>query len=62
MTKIHDIQFEFMAVQGTTDAIFIIRQLQKIRVKAPQLFWWGISEEKVDDYPAFSCSISQTEL
>lgn len=61
MIKIHDIQFEFMAVQGTTDAIFIIRQLQKIRVKAPQMFWWGISKDKVDDYPAFSCSISQTE-
>lgn len=38
MIKIHDIQFEFMAVQGTTDAIFIMRQLQKIRVKAPQMF------------------------
>ena len=39
--KIDDIQFGFMKGKGTTDAIFMARQMQEnFRVKGKKLYFW----------------------
>jgi len=39
-------QFEFMKGKGTTDAIFIVRQIQKFRTKGKKLYFGFVDLEK----------------
>ena len=50
VVKIDDMQFGFMAGKGTTDAIFIVRQLQeKYRAKKKDLWMAFVDLEKAFD-------------
>ena len=47
---IDDIQFGFMKCKGTTDAIFIVRQMQeKFRAKGKKLYFGFVDLEKAFD-------------
>jgi len=47
---IDDMQFGFMKVKGTTDAIFIVRQIQeKFRAKGKKLYFGFVDLEKAFD-------------
>jgi len=49
-TDVDDMQFGFMKVKGTTDAIFIIRQKQeKFRAKGNKLYFGFMDLEKAFD-------------
>ena len=48
--KIDDMQFGFMTGKGTTDAIFMARQMQEnIRVKGKKLYFGSVDLEKAFD-------------
>ena len=48
--EIDDMQFGFMKVKGTTDAIFMARQMQEnFRVKAKKLYFGFVDLEKAFD-------------
>jgi len=38
--EIDDVQFGFMKGKGTTDAIFMARQMQNFRVKRQEALFW----------------------
>jgi len=42
-------QFGFMKGKGTTDAIFIVRQMQKFRAKGKKLYFGFVDLEKAFD-------------
>jgi len=48
--EIDDMQFGFMKGKGTTDAIFIVRQMQeKFTVKGKKLYFGFVDLEKASD-------------
>ena len=50
--EIDDMQFGFMKGKGTTDAIFIVRQMQeKFIVKGKKLYFGFVNLEKAFDNP-----------
>jgi len=46
---IDDMQFGFMKGKGTTDTIFIVRQMQKFRAKGRKLYFGFVDLEKAFD-------------
>jgi len=53
---IDDMQFGFLKGKGTTDAILIVRQMQKFRAKGKKLYFSFVDLEKACLFVA--CSVS----